>query len=68
MSIALISNDSPSIFRKIVESAKSYLRARKMYRSTFNSLSLLSDRELSDIGVSRGEIRHIATEAAETVR
>jgi len=33
---------------------------RKMIRATEKELSKLSDNELSDIGLSRGEIYHVA--------
>lgn len=42
------------------------LRAyRQAYDQTFGELSMLSDRDLADIGVSRSDITDIATRAAE---
>lgn len=35
-------------------------KARKLAKETVNELSRLSDRELNDMGISRGEIRGIA--------
>ena len=35
----------------------------KIYRDTYNELSNLSDRELSDIGIHRGDIHYIALTA-----
>lgn len=35
----------------------------KIYRDTYNELSKLSDRELSDIGIHRGDIHYIALTA-----
>lgn len=35
----------------------------KVYRETFNELSRLTDSELKDIGISRGEIHSVAMEA-----
>lgn len=32
----------------------------KRYRSTFQELSRLSNRELEDLGIGRGDIEHIA--------
>tara|TARA_B100000900_G_scaffold383954_1_gene372347 strand:- start:3219 stop:3458 length:240 start_codon:yes stop_codon:yes gene_type:complete len=37
-----------------------YLQARKAARNTVTELSKLTDYELNDIGMSRGEIRHVA--------
>jgi len=38
----------------------SKIRAYKLYRQTVNELSELSDRELSDLGMSRFEITALA--------
>ena len=35
----------------------------RSYRRTVNELSMLSNRELSDLGISRGEIRFVARRA-----
>lgn len=35
----------------------------RKYRSTFNELNRMSDRELSDIGVSRGDIPFVAKQS-----
>jgi len=37
----------------------------RAYRTTFNELSSMTDRELADIGVSRSMINEIARQAAE---
>ena len=37
---------------------------RKIYRRTVNELAVLTDRELADLGIARGEIRAIARQAA----
>ena len=34
--------------------------AKSVRKSTINELSRLSDHDLNDIGISRGDIRHIA--------
>jgi uncharacterized protein YjiS (DUF1127 family) len=39
--------------------------ARKVQRETFRTLSSLSDRELADIGIYRGDIMGIARETGE---
>jgi uncharacterized protein YjiS (DUF1127 family) len=38
---------------------------RRAYLDTLRELQSLSDRELDDIGISRGDIQHVAREAAE---
>jgi uncharacterized protein YjiS (DUF1127 family) len=40
----------------IVSRIQAYLR----YRETIRQLSLLSDRELDDLGIRRGEIQNVA--------
>jgi uncharacterized protein YjiS (DUF1127 family) len=37
-----------------------HLHARQMYKKTINELNALSDKELQDIGISRGMIGGIA--------
>jgi uncharacterized protein YjiS (DUF1127 family) len=36
--------------------------SRRVYRETYKALSKLSDRELLDIGISRGDIHQIAND------
>jgi uncharacterized protein YjiS (DUF1127 family) len=36
------------------------LNARRRYREAIRELSKLSDHELSDIGISRGDIEYVA--------
>lgn len=36
----------------------------RRYRDTVTELSRLTNRELTDLGISRGEIRHVARKAA----
>jgi uncharacterized protein YjiS (DUF1127 family) len=40
------------------------MRAYWRYRETVQELSLLSDRELSDLGISRYEIESVARDSA----
>lgn len=40
------------------------LRSEMNYRETYKSLDRLSDRDLRDIGITRGDIHHIAYEAS----
>lgn len=43
------------------------MQARKAARATIAELSALSNYELNDIGISRGEIRHLANQYAEDI-
>ena len=43
-----------------------YFRAWKRYDNAMHELSLLTDRELADIGVSRGDIPRLAREHSIT--
>ncbi len=40
---------------------------RKAYRTTFNELSELNDRELADMGISRSMIKSISLDASKTI-
>ena len=66
-------NNAParSPFHAVTEAARSLLgriaessRDRANYRRTFLELSGLTDRELNDIGLTRGDIPYIAADAA----
>lgn len=37
---------------------------RKVYRETYHELSMLTDRDLADLGIPRSSIRRVALEAA----
>jgi uncharacterized protein YjiS (DUF1127 family) len=41
--------------------------AREIYRQTYDELSVLSDRDLADLGIARASIPAVAREAAQTV-
>ena len=49
-------NKMPKIFKSIIKKYKNY----KLYARTVNELSVLSDKELKDIGMSRSEIKSVA--------
>jgi uncharacterized protein YjiS (DUF1127 family) len=51
-------------FSTLLETIRLRNEKRKVYRQTFGELSSLSDRDLSDLGLSRGEIRRVAYQAA----
>jgi uncharacterized protein YjiS (DUF1127 family) len=48
----------------LIEAGRTALRQRRVYAQTVVQLNALSDRELSDLGISRLAIREIAHEAA----
>ncbi len=48
----------------LVASVKDTLRKRAVYRQTLRELQALTDRELTDLGIHRAMITHIALEAA----
>jgi uncharacterized protein YjiS (DUF1127 family) len=60
-----------NLFKKIVNvfeeagirRAQAELRRHYYYSRTFEDLNKLSDRELKDIGVRRGEIHNVALES-----
>lgn len=45
---------------RFFDNAKAEMTKRKEQRETFKALQSLSNRELNDIGISRGEIRSVA--------
>ena len=51
-----------------VRAAKSAADQRRVYRQTVRELSLLSTRELNDIGLSRWSIHDIASDVAYGAR
>jgi uncharacterized protein YjiS (DUF1127 family) len=55
-------NDISSFSNKL---AKSYNNA-KLARATIKELQALTDKELNDIGIARGDIYHIAHNLKET--
>lgn len=48
----------------LVARLRAALARRKTYTRTLRELASLNDRELSDIGISRADIRQVAAEAA----
>ena len=47
------------------ETLSDTMKRRKIARTTYAELAGLSDRELNDLGISRGDIRRLAREAAQ---
>lgn len=52
----------------VYEKAANAMYRRRMYRETFSGLSALSDRDLSDLGLHRGELRAVARKASTNLR
>lgn len=52
------------VIAKFVADLRDHLARRAVYRQTVRELAQLSDRELSDLGLSRSSIRSTAYEAA----
>ena len=64
---AVSAGAQPSRIAALMTAVSLKMRQRKVYRQTFNELSTLSNRELHDIALSRGDIRRVAREAAQQV-
>ena len=47
-------------FAALMSTLETRRKQRRVYRSTFNELSSLSNRELNDLGMGRSQIRGIA--------
>lgn len=57
----------PSLLARLSEAKARFVAYRQqsaIYDRTFRELSALSDRELEDIGISRGDLRDVALETA----
>ena len=54
----------PAFLRTILERVAERRARNKIYRETLNELRALSDRDLSDLGLSRASIHSVACEAA----
>ncbi|MEH6672955.1 MULTISPECIES: DUF1127 domain-containing protein [unclassified Sulfitobacter] len=49
--------------RMSLNAFRAYSADQRAKRQTFRELSAMNDRDLADIGVARGEIRNIASQA-----
>lgn len=47
----------------LIEGFRANRAQKRAERQTYNELAAMSDRDLADIGIARGEIRHIAAQA-----
>ena len=53
-----------TIFQQKQDQMRQALAKRKVYRATLFELSVLTDRDLKDLGIPRSSIKRIAMEAA----
>ncbi|WP_412563526.1 DUF1127 domain-containing protein [Thalassobius sp. MITS945101] len=51
-------------FAALIQDLKDRRARRKLFRATLNEMSVLGDRELRDLGLSRSQLRSIAWEHA----
>ena len=49
--------------QRAIQIVKQQMMSHRTYRQTYNELSALTDKELNDIGLSRGDIHSVAMEA-----
>lgn len=49
--------------RVLRDAIRSQRAQRQAMRQTYDELSAMSDRDLADIGIARGDIRYIASQA-----
>lgn len=55
---------SRTFFQQKMDQVRRAQAKRKVYRKTYHELSVLSDRDLSDLGIPRSSIKKLALEAA----
>lgn len=58
----------PAFLRNMMDRFVARRARNKIFRETLSELRSLSDRDLSDLGLSRSNIRSVAWEAANGVR
>ena len=61
------SNGIAARFEGLLVDIKARIARRKVFNQTFRELSALSNRDLADLGLSRGEIRRVAYQAANEI-
>jgi len=54
-------------FDDAVSALRRFRARRAAFNQTYNELSLLSDRELTDLGIARSDIAAIARQAASEI-
>ena len=58
--VAALNNAGEGFFAKL----KAAIVRRRLYLQTMEELNALSDRELNDLAISRGQLRQVAYDAA----
>lgn len=53
-----------TLFHQKLEQARDARARRRVYRNTYQELSMLTDRDLADLGIPRSSIRKLALEEA----
>ena len=53
-----------TFFHQKMDAMRRAQAKRKIYRATFDELTVLTDRELRDLGIPRSNIKKLAMEAA----
>ena len=53
-----------TFFHQKLDQIRDALARRRVYRETYLEFSMLSDRNLADLGIPRSNIRYLALEAA----
>ncbi|WP_170375908.1 DUF1127 domain-containing protein [Ruegeria profundi] len=53
-----------TFFHQKLDTIRKAQAKRRVYRETYYELSVLSDRDLIDLGISRSSIKNLALEAA----
>ncbi len=53
-----------TFFHHKQDQAREALARRRVYRETYHELSMLTDRDLADLGIPRSNIKRLAQEAA----
>jgi uncharacterized protein YjiS (DUF1127 family) len=46
------------------EALATRIRQRRLYRETFNSLNALTNRELNDLGLNRGDLHRVSWDSS----
>ncbi|WP_083194251.1 DUF1127 domain-containing protein [Leisingera sp. JC1] len=62
--LEVVSDAARTIIHQNRDKLRSAIARRKIYRTTCHELSVLSDRDLADLGIARSSIRRLALEAA----
>ena len=57
-------NRFAAVAASLFETMVTRYKQRRLYRETFDGLSALNNRELEDLGLSRGDLRRVARESA----